>query len=191
VTTAPGNLRLIQGGSGGDDTWDREMSRRAHPARRAVQATVPLLYVSGDRDSRIRFARVARRWERVKLVVVEGGRAGIRMAEQHRPHLVVVDDTLPDADAADVITYLRQRTLPTEVPIVVLARNDEPLHQARLCRAGVSALHTQPLNIGVVDRSVATLLGRTGLRAADTQPTAEARRARGQAPTRRRLGVRS
>jgi DNA-binding response OmpR family regulator len=117
------------------------------------------LYISGDREGRIRFTRIARRWERIKLLVVEGGRAGLRLAERRRPGLVVVDDLLPDVAAVDVVSYLRQRTLPAEVPIVVLAHTGEPSHQAAFCRAGASAFHTKPLNIGEVDRSVAALVG--------------------------------
>ena len=139
-------------------------SRRLHPSYPGGPATAQIPSRSGDREGRIGLARIARRWERLKLLVVEGGRAGLRLAERRRPGLVVVDDVLPDVDAAEVVTYLRQRTLPAEVPILVLAHSNEPQHHARFCRAGASAFHTKPLNIGEVDRSVTTLVALAGPR---------------------------
>lgn len=161
MTTGRGSLRLLPSP---DDDDELARSRRLHPSYRGGPGTAQLLYISGDGEGRIGFAPIARRWERLKLLVAEGGRAGLRLAERRRPGLVVVDDVLPDVDAADVVTYLRQRTLPAEVPIVVLAHSSDPHHQARFCRAGASAFHTKPLNIGEVDRSVATLVWFAGRR---------------------------
>ena len=161
MTTARVSLRLVPSPED-DDALAR--CRRLHPSNPGGTATAQLLYINGDREGRIGFAPIARRWERLKLLVVEGGRAGLRLAERRRPGLVVVDDVLPDVDAADVVTFLRQRTLPADVPILVLAHSNEPHHHARFCRAGASAFHTKPLNISEVDRSVTTLVAFAGPR---------------------------
>lgn len=132
-------------------------SRRWHPASRA-HVDGPLLYICGDPEGRIVFTRIARRWESLRLVVADDGRTGLQVATKRRPRLVVLDDHLPDLDAAVLVKHLRRRVLSTESSVIVLAYDPDPRQRARFVWAGASAYFTKPLNVAEVDRSVATLL---------------------------------
>lgn len=59
-----------------------------------------LLLISGDRDSRITFTRIAKRWRSARLLVADGGRTGLHMVLSRQPELVVLDAHLPDATAS-------------------------------------------------------------------------------------------
>jgi DNA-binding response OmpR family regulator len=117
-----------------------------------------VLYICGDHEGRILFSQIARRWKGLRLVVVEAGRMGVQVAKDHHLALVVIDDRLPDVDGADVVEHLRQRVLPEETPIIVLAHDADPRARARYVWAGASAYFTKPLHVADVDRAVMALM---------------------------------
>jgi len=117
----------------------------------------PLLYIAADQDSTALFTRIARRWEQeVHLLVAEGGRAGLRMAGQRRPRIVVLEARLPDVGAEEVVLRLRDSFPAT--PVVVLSDDDSPSTRARFIWAGANAYITKPLSVAQIDRTVADLL---------------------------------
>jgi DNA-binding response OmpR family regulator len=138
-------------------------SKRWHPSSRARDEG-PLLYICGDRESRIIFIRIARRWESMRLVVADGWRLGLHLAAKRRPRLVVLDARMHDVDGADIVKHLRQRVLPSHTPIVVLGHELTPTERARFLWAGASAYHATPLNVAEIDGSVAALLEIAALR---------------------------
>ena len=124
----------------------------------------PALYISGDRESRIRFTRIARRWKGIRLLVVEGGRTGLQVAMDHRLRLVVLDDHLPDVDGADLVRHFRQEVLAIDTPVMVLAQDADPRDRARFIWAGASAYHSKPLNVTEIDQTVMVLMEIAALR---------------------------
>jgi len=100
----------------------------------------------------------------MRLVVAEGGRAGLHAAIKRRLRLVVLDDQLPDVDGAALVEHLRQRALPEACPIIVLAHDGDPRQRARFVWAGASACLTKPLNVAEIDRTVMVLLEVAALR---------------------------
>ena len=122
-----------------------------------------MLYISGDRESRIRFARIARRWTGIKLFVVEGGRMGLDMVADRRLGLVVVDEALPDMNAEALVRHFRQRGLLGFAPIIVLGDSGRAT-AARFLWAGASVYLTKPLDMVEVDRAVVNLMEVASLR---------------------------
>ncbi len=117
-----------------------------------------MLYIGGSDDDRVRFTRIARRWETVKLVVAHGGRDGLRLASDRRLSLVVLDASPADLDGRDLVVALRQRAISPNAPIVVLADTDGSNERARFIWAGASAYLTKPLDVAELDRTVGMLL---------------------------------
>lgn len=143
-------------------THDKVRARRRHPTSK-VRRDSNLLYICGDVDGRIVFTRIARRWERLRLVVADGGRTGLHVAKKCRPRLVVLDSHQSDVDGAELVEYLRARVLPDETPIIVLAHDGDPRERARFVWAGASAYHCKPLDVAALDHTVATLMELAGL----------------------------
>ena len=138
-------------------TLTSERGRRLHPSSPS-RGREPVLYICGDHEGRILFAQIARRWKGLRLLVVEAGRTGVQIAKDHQLRLVVIDDQLPDVDGADLVQHLRQRILPSETPIIVLAHDDDPRVRARYVWAGASAYFTKPVHVAEVDRTVVALM---------------------------------
>ncbi len=123
-----------------------------------------MLYVSGDREGRVLLARIAKRWDGVRLLFADSGEEGLDMAVNRRPRLVVLDARLSDVDGEKLVMALRERAMPPSAPIVVLAPDGAPSERARFIWAGASAFVTKPLNVAEIDRTVGMLLEVAGLR---------------------------
>jgi DNA-binding response OmpR family regulator len=134
----------------------------AHPS--ATRRRRLVLHVSGDQGNRILLSRIAKRWEGLRLLVVDGARAGLALAAARRPDLLVVDAHLHDAGGEETVARLRQELRPQDVPIIVLGDDPAPSARARFVWAGAGAYVTTPLDIAEIDRTVSELLEVAALR---------------------------
>jgi PAS domain S-box-containing protein len=81
----------------------------------------------------------------VSLQVAADGRAGIEMAQQMRPDLVLVDMQLPDMDGHEVMRRLRALQVPSR--LVALSANVMPDAVQRARDAGFDDYWTKPIDI--------------------------------------------
>jgi len=157
-------LRLLESASGLGPAVGRDAlpalsnAKRSHPATGARHGRGLLLHISGDHAARILFSRIARRWEGLRLLVVDSARAGLELAMERRPDLIVVDSRLPDATGEETVVRLRREVSPDEAPIVVLGDDPSPAERARFVWAGANAYVTKPIDIAEIDRTVGELL---------------------------------
>lgn len=130
-------------------------ARACHPSqfrRRTV------LYVGSDPDQRGLFTASGPGREMGRFLVARGGFAGLRLAIDRRPRLVVLEGFLPDVDAASLVVALRQRVMAPPAPIVVLAHGDSARERARFIWSGASAYLTEPFDTAHFDKTVGMLL---------------------------------
>jgi DNA-binding response OmpR family regulator len=113
--------------------------------------------MSSDRENRILFSRIARRWHEVRLLVAERAHVGLHMTALHCPELVVVDNMLADANRLSVVRALRKSKHASRRSVVVLGV-DRCGEEQGLLNAGCDAYLTKPLNISTVDRIALGLL---------------------------------
>ena len=134
--------------------------RDLNPLHPSVQAwrLGTILLISGDRDSRISFTRIAKRWREVRLTVEEGAKAGMTTAIVDRPQLVVLDSELPDAEGLWLVDRIRGSASCATTPIVVLGLDSSGREERQFCAIGADAYLTKPLNIEAVGRIVLGLL---------------------------------
>lgn len=112
-----------------------------------------VVLISGDRESRIGFTRIARRWENVRLVVAEGATAGVRAVVSERPQLVVLDAQLPDTNALSTVSTLRKTSVARRVPMVVIGTDGTGHEELRFLQVGADSYLTRPLDIEKVDQT--------------------------------------
>ncbi len=58
--------------------------------------------------------------EGFNAVMAENGRAGIQMAQEHLPDLIICDILMPELDGYDVLTTLQQDTKTASIPFIFL-----------------------------------------------------------------------
>lgn len=117
--------------------------RNAAPAKH----TCELLYVEDDIVNYTLVERILEYRPRINLLHAERGRAGLEMAEQHLPRLILLDLNLPDMHGSEVLEELQQNPATAKIPVVILSANATPSHIERLLTAGAKNYITKPFDI--------------------------------------------
>ena len=77
--------------------------------------------------------------EEIGLQVIwsEDGRAGLKMAHQAQPDLIVLDVQLPDMDGFQVCQSLKSQSDTLHIPVIMLTRHDNPQEVMQGLQTGV------------------------------------------------------
>jgi CheY-like chemotaxis protein len=102
--------------------------------------------------------RVFRGWPGTVLHSAISAQAGLDLASQYRPDLILLDLHLPDLPGEEVYTRLRAEPATANVPVVVLSADATPGTIRRLLARGVLAYLTKPLDLAELQ----TVLARAG-----------------------------
>jgi PAS domain S-box-containing protein len=82
-----------------------------------------------------------------RTISAQRGRAGIEMAKDQRPDLVLLDLHLPDMQGEDVLRQLRSDERTASIPVVVISADATPGAIRRLLAAGADAYLTKPIDL--------------------------------------------
>jgi CheY-like chemotaxis protein len=83
----------------------------------------------------------------VRLLPAMLGRMGVELAQEHLPHLILLDLHLPDMSGVDVLTALRRDASTRDIPVVVLTADATRSELDRLQRLGARAYLTKPIGV--------------------------------------------
>ena len=83
----------------------------------------------------------------IRLLTALHGSAGLRLAQQHRPDLILLDVHLPDIDGKEVLRQLKKDRQTSEIPVIVVSADATPRQEARLREAGARDYLTKPLDV--------------------------------------------
>ena len=106
-----------------------------------------VLYVE-DNPSNVRLLqRILERRPGVTLLEAGSGAAGLTLAREQRPDLILLDMHLPDTSGADVLALLTADARTRDIPKVIVTADATPGLGERLEAAGARACITKPLNV--------------------------------------------
>lgn len=88
------------------------------------------------------------------------GDSALRIADEQRPDLVLLDLGLPDVPGLQVCEQLRQRACMTDVPVIVLSGMARDRHGPQLRRAGCTQYLEKPASPIAVLHEVERFIGR-------------------------------
>ena len=126
-----------------------------------VQHAAVILYIEDDPVNRILVEQMLLPWAGVKLLLAETGKAGIAMARQNSPDLVLLDMQLPDMSGFEVLDALRSDTHTAALPVVAVSANAVEVDVTRALDLGAVDYWTKPLKLDAFLAGVAGLLGMT------------------------------
>jgi CheY-like chemotaxis protein len=90
------------------------------------------------------------------LIAANSGAAGLDMARQHQPDLILLDLNLPDMSGRDVLIQLRGEG--SQIPVIALSADATPGRRTALKEAGALDYLTKPLDVKkffeVLDRAI-------------------------------------
>lgn len=124
-----------------------------------------VLYIE-DQPSNLRLVeRLLARRGGARLTTALTGRAGLRLAAQLRPDLVLLDLHLPDLPGELVLDQLWAMPGLARTPVVVLSADALPTTVERLRARGVSDYLTKPLDVSLFYASLDAVEARSRRRA--------------------------
>ncbi|MGI9182541.1 MAG: ATP-binding protein [Longimicrobiaceae bacterium] len=89
-----------------------------------------------------------------KTISAMRGEAGLELAREKKPDLILLDLHLPDLPGDEVLDRLRADPATAEIPVVIISADATGASQARLRAAGASDYLTKPLDL---DQFLATV----------------------------------
>ena len=86
------------------------------------------------------------------------GEAGLRMARDHRPELILMDLTMPHVDGLEATRRLKADPATAAIPIIALTAQVEPETRAAAAAAGCAAFLSKPAHPELVAAEVERVL---------------------------------
>ena len=105
-----------------------------------------LLYIEDNPVNVLLVEELIRMRPGLTLASAPTGMAGVALAAQLRPDLILIDIQLPDIDGFDVLRHLRQQAGTSTIPCIALSANAMPDDIARARHAGFADYWTKPID---------------------------------------------
>jgi CheY-like chemotaxis protein len=123
------------------------------PAPRTV------LYIEDNPDNVLLVERLLEQRPGVRLLSATLGQAGLALAREYRPDVILLDLHLPDMEGTAVLRALRQDPALRHIPVIVVSAESDPNLPTQMLAAGVQAYLLKPFDFPrfftVIDVSLA------------------------------------
>jgi two-component system KDP operon response regulator KdpE len=120
-------------------------------------AVEPLILAVDDEAGILRLIKLELSSQGFRVVVANDGEEALRLAEQQRPDIVVLDIVMPDMSGLEVMRRLRERT---SVPVILLTAKDHDEDKVRGLEMGADDYLVKPFNPEELSARVRAVLRR-------------------------------
>ena len=134
------------------------------PAPEAGHRPRTVLYVEDHASNVALVERLLARRDDYDLVTAMTGRAGLKLAADVLPDLVLLDLDLPDIRGEDVLVELRAHPATAGIPVVVVSADATVWRQEQLVGAGAAAYIVKPLQLASFVATLDSVLARSTAR---------------------------
>jgi len=114
-----------------------------------IRRACTLLYVEDHSSNLVLVEMLLKRYPNVKLISATSGGAGLLLAQQALPDLILLDLQLPDMPGEEVLRHLRASVALKATPVVILSADALAENIARLRSAGANDYLTKPLDVAL------------------------------------------
>jgi two-component system, cell cycle response regulator DivK len=119
-----------------------------------------LILIVEDNEKNLKLVRdVLRYWKYETLEAIDA-EAGISLAAEHQPDLVLMDIQLPGIDGVTALGRLRADPMTAAIPVAALTAFAMKDEQARLLQAGFDGYLAKPISVKELPGQIAELLTR-------------------------------
>lgn len=108
-------------------------------------ATGNILLVEDHEDNRNIYCTILEHYG-FTVMLASDGLQGVRLAEQGRPDLILLDIDIPLLDGFEVAQTLKSATATAKIPIVALTAYSQPEDRERAQEAGFDGYLTKPVS---------------------------------------------
>ena len=100
-----------------------------------------------DNEKNMKLVRDILRHDGHATLEATTGEAGVRLAAEHRPDLILMDIQLPDIDGIEALRRIRAEASLDAVPVVAVSASVMPDDQQKIVASGFDAFVTKPINL--------------------------------------------
>ena len=120
-------------------------------------AVEPLILAVDDEAGILRLIKLELSSQGFRVIVASDGEEALRLAEQQRPDIVILDIIMPDMSGLEVMRRLRERT---SIPIILLTAKDHDEDKVRGLELGADDYLVKPFNPEELSARVRAVLRR-------------------------------
>jgi two-component system KDP operon response regulator KdpE len=118
----------------------------------------PLVLAIDDEPALLRLIKLELMGQGLRVVTADSGAAGVKMEEEHRPDLVLLDISMPEMDGFEVMRQIRDRT---NVPVILLTARGSDRDKVRGLELGADDYLAKPFSPVELTARVRAVLRRT------------------------------
>ena len=117
-----------------------------------------LILVVEDNDKNRKLVRDVLTFKGYEIIEAETGEAGVRLAQERHPSLILMDIRLPGIDGIEALRQLRAQEATREIPIMAMTASVMTSDRRKITDAGFDAFQSKPLKVSDFVAAVERLL---------------------------------
>ncbi len=106
-----------------------------------------LILITEDNEKNRKLMREVLRVKGYQILETETAEEGIRIAQESRPALILMDLQLPGMDGIAALQSLRADPRTTRIPVIAVTASAMTHHRPQILAAGFDGYQTKPLNV--------------------------------------------
>ncbi len=123
-----------------------------------------LVLVVEDKETNRKLVRDVLQFGGYRVAEAETAEEGLRMVQERRPDLILMDIHLPGMDGIEALKRLRADPATCDIPVIALTASAMPEEQGPILAAGFDGYETKPISVkhlvSVVSEGIAMGKGR-------------------------------
>src|SRR5215471_8462552 len=136
-------------------------ARRSRSRSRCAVANELILVVEDNEKNR-KLVRDVLTFKGYEIIEAETGEEGVRLAQERRPRLVLMDIRLPGIDGIEALRQLRAEEATREIPIMAMTASVMTADRQKITDAGFDAFQSKPFKVSDFVATVERLLDHPG-----------------------------
>ena len=120
-----------------------------------------LVLIVDDNEMNVKLARDVLQFAGFRTVEATTGEAGLALAEERRPDVILMDIRLPDMEGTDAVRRLKARPETSDIPVVAVTSFAMKGDRDRFLAEGFDGYLEKPISVKEFPRQVGSYLSGT------------------------------
>ena len=139
----------------------RQATAGITPGLHVTRQTATILYIEDNLPNLDLIEEIIVEYRpEIRLVTSMYGKETVRLANEYKPGLILLDLDLPDISGLEVLEQLMADADLKAIPVIIISADAMPLQVEKLMKAGAKDYLTKPLDVGYFLKTIDSLISR-------------------------------